>query len=338
MSQNQSVPKILQEMERMIQRDPARRGLLSSQHAKSSWMTGQLAPAGKSLAEGAGNVAIVTGFFIPRGNPPGAETDGPPGAALLADILQRLGRRVTILTDERCATGVAAACVGAGLSEGIVRAVRNEEIDAFCNSAESRGLSHLIAIERVGPSDTRESFAARTHGDTDAAARFEREVPESEHGRCFNMRGERIDEFTGRLHELFERLPRAIPGLKTIGIGDGGNEIGMGSIPWRILAESLMPPSTPKILCRIPTDWTLVAGTSNWGAFGLAASVALSAGRVDLLESWDATRHQQVLERMVTAGPAVDGVTRLQEATVDGLPFLTYIQPWEGIRRVLGFP
>jgi hypothetical protein len=39
---------------------------------------------------------------------------------------------------------------------------------------------------------------------------------------------------------------------------------------------------------------------------------------------------------MVAAGPAVDGVTRKREATIDGLPFETYIQPWDGIRRLLG--
>ena len=39
---------------------------------------------------------------------------------------------------------------------------------------------------------------------------------------------------------------------------------------------------------------------------------------------------------MVEHGPAVDGVTRRREATVDGLPFLTYIQPWAAIRAKLG--
>ena len=33
---------------------------------------------------------------------------------------------------------------------------------------------------------------------------------------------------------------------------------------------------------------------------------------------------------------AVDGVTRLAEPTVDGLPFATYIQPWDSMRQLLG--
>jgi hypothetical protein len=39
---------------------------------------------------------------------------------------------------------------------------------------------------------------------------------------------------------------------------------------------------------------------------------------------------------MVAEGPAIDGMTRRREATVDGLPFATYIQSWLGIRRLLG--
>ena len=39
---------------------------------------------------------------------------------------------------------------------------------------------------------------------------------------------------------------------------------------------------------------------------------------------------------MVERGPAVDGISRKRQPTVDGIPFLTYMQPLEGIRRVLG--
>ncbi len=41
---------------------------------------------------------------------------------------------------------------------------------------------------------------------------------------------------------------------------------------------------------------------------------------------------------MVATGPAVDGVTRRREATVDGLMFGNYIQPWAAIRAKLGLP
>ena len=93
----------------------------------------------------------------------------------------------------------------------------------------------------------------------------------------------------------------------------------------------------PLVPCRIATDWTIVAGTSNWGAAALAAAVAVLRRQTDLLRSFDGDQQHAVLQAMVALGPAVDGITRQPEATVDGLPFLTYIQPWEGIRRLLGF-
>ncbi|MGZ4449944.1 MAG: glutamate cyclase domain-containing protein, partial [Nocardioides sp.] len=62
-------------------------------------------------------VGIVTGFFIPRADPPAAETDGPLGAVLLALTVAALGGRAVVLTDERCA-GV----VEATLAEGLARA------------------------------------------------------------------------------------------------------------------------------------------------------------------------------------------------------------------------
>ena len=169
---------------------------------------------------------------------------------------------------------------------------------------------------------------------------FERlgdEVPPEHHDRCHTMRGVDITNSMSPAHRLFEVAPEVTGPLTTIGIGDGGNEIGMGSIPWEELRRRLPGEPAPLVPCRIATDWTIVAGTSNWGAAALAAAVAVLRGQKELLRSFDRDQQHAVLQAMVALGPAVDGITRQPEATVDGLPFLTYIQPWEGIRRLLGF-
>ena len=83
-------------------------------------------------------------------------------------------------------------------------------------------------------------------------------------------------------------------------------------------------------------DWNIVAGTSNWGAYALAAAVALLRGNPAAIAPFDSRQRRAVVEHMVLHGPAVDGVTRRQEPTVDGLPFLTYLQPWQAIRSKLG--
>jgi hypothetical protein len=208
---------------------------------------------------------------------------------------------------------------------------------AFLTDGNGRSLSHLIALERCGPSHTDESIAAQSAGALEVLERFCALVPLELRGFCYNMLGRSIQEHTAELYRLFEDLPRHRPLAHSIGIGDGGNEIGMGSIPWDHLHRRLEGASLACIPCRIATDWNIIAGTSNWGGYALAAAVLLLRERTEVLREWDAAQQLRMLEHVVQQGPAVDGITGRQEATVDGLPFVTYIQAWEGIRRVLGF-
>jgi hypothetical protein len=102
------------------------------------------------------------------------------------------------------------------------------------------------------------------------------------------MRGEPIDAHTAPLHLLFEgakgQSDKVAKGMaaatapdfshsshfshfshsvSTIGIGDGGNEIGMGLFPWPALHPLIAGQHGRRIACRIATDWTIIAGTSN---------------------------------------------------------------------------
>lgn len=345
---------LLDEFERFIHRDPARRGLCASElddvvkTMRPRLCAGQLAAAARDLASNAGRIAIVTGFFIPHAQPPCAETDGPPGSLFLATCLRALGASVAVITDSPCAPAVRAAANGIGfpLDQVVIAPLKAEGwCDEFLRSDFARGLTHLIAVERVGPSHTPESLqksgermveSAETHSElrTENPELFRAEVAPEHYNRCHNMRGVCIDAHTAPLHLLFERLSQWHPTARTIGVGDGGNEIGMGSISWAELRRRLPGEHAGRIPCRIPCDFNIVAGTSNWGAMALAAGVCLLQNRLDVLQPWTQERHHAWLEQLVANGPAVDGVTGRREATVDGLPFLTYIQPWEGIRRV----
>ncbi|MEX2288038.1 MAG: glutamate cyclase domain-containing protein [Planctomycetaceae bacterium] len=334
------IPQLIAEFESLIRRDPARRGLIGSEEAFGPLCRGHLARAASELANAASHVAIVTGFFVPHGCPPAAETDGPPGALLLAAALKATGIRATVITDTNCAPAVMAAADATGVSRTDVLVAPLGDcgwIDAFFSSDIGKSLTHLIAIERVGPSHTPQSLQTQPGGSADLPALFLEQVPVDSHNRCHNMRGDVIDNYCAELHRLFDEGRERYPNLKTIGIGDGANEIGMGSIPWEDLVRRLPGDHAVRIPCRVATDWTIVAGTSNWGGYALAAATLLLRGRADFLQPWDADHELQVIEHMVANGPAVDGVTGRQEPTVDGLPFPTYIQPWEGIRRALGF-
>jgi len=132
-----------------------------------------------------------------------------------------------------------------------------------------------------------------------------------------NMRGDDVSAWNAPIDELFlvarktgARSARAV----TIGVGDGGNEIGMGNVRSRLahgggaLAE--------RIASVVRVDHLVVAGVSNWGAYGIAAHLGRLAARPLLHTPGEERR---IVAACVEAG-ACDGVTRRREATVDGLP------------------
>lgn len=241
----------------------------------------QLRLAAQSLRL-ARRVGIVSGFFVPEAE--AGETDGPPGATVLGNVLARLGVAVDYITDERNAPLFRSL----GLSP-------NTSVSGYLDDARP---THLVAIERVG---------------------------RAKDGRYRNMRGADITAVTEPLDELF--LAAQQRGLTTIGIGDGGNEIGMG----KVFADAMRHIPNGKLIATVvPTDFCIAAGVSNWGAFGLAGAICVLEGR-DLLPS--AADMAADLERLVRDGGAVDGITLRHEATSDGLTLSDSIRMLEGIRR-----
>ena len=57
------------------------------------------------------SVGIITGFYVPLGTPPAAETDGPVGAAMLAGALTRLAFPAASSPTNRAARRVRRRCV-----------------------------------------------------------------------------------------------------------------------------------------------------------------------------------------------------------------------------------
>ncbi len=257
-------------------------------------------------------LAVVTGFFIPGATPPAGETDGPLGALFLARAFVPLGIQVVLATDEFCVRALEAGLAECGLRKQVpivtlptpVQAKQMSDAEYWQYFDDRKGiadLSHLLAIERVGPS----------HADD----------------RCHNMRGRDISDFMSPAHRLFE----ADHQLTTIGIGDGGNEIGMGKIPRDIIGRNIA--NGALIACRVPTKHLIVCGVSNWGAYALAAGISLLRGKPLDAALFDPAREYAILERMVEEGPLVDGVLGKPSATVDGLTWEQYADVLTRIRR-----
>ncbi len=301
---------ILTRLRDIIQDDIGKRGLRTDPvHNLVNACPDDFASACKSLAEHPKpRLAVVTGFFIPTATPPAGETDGPLGALFLARALVPLGIDVVLLTDDFCMRALEAGLAECGLRKDVplialpIEAM--SDADYVRHVGERTGpVTHWLAIERVGPS----------HADD----------------RCHTMRGLDITDRMSAAHRLFP----SPSGQVTIGIGDGGNEIGMGKIPWHVIERNIT--GGRLVACRIPTDHLIVCGVSNWGAYALAAGVAHLQGQPLDAELFDPARELTILEAMVAAGPLVDGVTGKPSATVDGLTWEQYASVLTKVGMVL---
>lgn len=146
-------------------------------------------------------------------------------------------------------------------------------------------------------------------------------------GAYRNMDGDDVTLWHEPLDELFLAGPAR--GIVTIGIGDGGNEIGMGKLFDGVVANVR---NGERIAGVVAADYCIVAGTSNWGAYGLIAALSVVTGQA-LLPSGDQLK--QTHESLVASGAAVDGVTHRAEPTVDGIFLAITLDVVERLRRMV---
>ena len=317
-----------------------------------------LTGAVSGLAGRGKKVVIITGFYVPVGDPPATETDGPPGALILAEGLNYLGIDVSLLSDEFTLSALKAGLKALHLSETEIPIIcfplehsdqdhasrmMNEENESsisvrfahdFFKSALGQGLTHLVYIERVGPNHTLESFIAQERRGKPPLKDFEKILPPPIRNRCFSSRLEDITRFTAKTHFLLELVKRLNLQVESIGIGDRGNEIGAGKIPWEVFRQKSLTNREPVFCSRVKTDYLVSCGISNWGGYALLAGMALARGRLEILEKVTPKQEGMVLDYIVRHGPAIDGITCRQDHSVDGVEFDDYMRVIERIKEI----
>jgi len=87
----------------------------------------------------------------------------------------------------------------------------------------------------------------------------------------------------------------------------------MGNVRGRLVRQGAL---MARIAATVTVDHLVVAGVSNWGAYGIAANLGQLAGE-PLLHT--PAQERELIAACVEAG-ASDGVTRRREPTVDALP------------------
>ncbi len=225
-----------------------------------------------------GPVLIVTGFYILMSDAP--ETDGPPGAFAIGDALASLGRSVAYVADQPMAGMMTSWLANQQNASPVLDYAISD--DQFANERSAADIvgghnpTLVISIERCAPDSS---------------------------GIYRNMRGVDISPQTARVDRLFGL------GLPSIGIGDGGNEIGMGNLASVVRDADRLPDHPAVTRC----DQLIAASTSNWGGYGLVAALSVEVGR-NLLP--DIETDAACIRYLVDAG-AVSGVSGEHDYLVD---------------------
>lgn len=293
-------------VEKVIQKDPGARGV-------AHFYTTALVDSVETLRR-ANHVAILTGFFIPSARQP--ETDGPLGALFLAKALMACGKKVTIITDSFCLPAIQACCHPI-----------QDEIDF-----------HLldVALFPENPQDQK-VFVSKVCSAIDCILSIER-VGRSKDGSYRTMRGIDITQKTAPLDDLFlfaQNHPEM--GIRTIAIGDGGNEIGMGDKQEDV---KLYVPQGELIACVVPSDHLIVTGVSNWGGYALAGALwcALDQDakeKIFLDQLYSSNEEQYRMLRSMVENNCCDGVLGKPALSVDGMGWEVHEKILDEIRSII---
>jgi len=118
-------------------------------------------------------------------------------------------------------------------------------------------------------------------------------------------------------------------GRPVIGIGDGGNEIGMSTIAEGI-SRSL--PFGDRIVPVSQTDFLVVSAVSNWGAYGIAACLAFLNQDARVFHNEEIER--RILHACADAG-LIDGLTGRVEEGVDGMEWSVHVSLVRILRKTV---
>jgi len=241
--------------------------------------------AAKILRDCRGIVLIGTGFPVVDT----FETDGPVGAIAFYETLEKLGATPILVC-------------GKPISQGLAERYRVYEIHVGDDRRREYEAQHALNAFRP-----------------DAVISIERPGQAAD-GGYYNMRGESISEYTA-CFDNFMNLSQC----RSIAIGDGGNEIGMGKVTAALEDLNIVPSTTT-------CDELIVADVSNWGAYGIISFLSLWEQR-DLLAEFvplDTLRYISELG-------SVDGVTRVNQLTEDGLDASEGESVLRELRHACGF-
>jgi hypothetical protein len=277
----------LKKVDRIIKQDPGKRNLITSSTVNP------LSDVISSLVD-AQHIVITTGFFIIDAM--AIETDGPPGAILLANALLECGFDVTFVVENHAEEIIKAGFQCFDNSPEYIFLDPKGKYEYFDIIKENT--THFISIERPGI---------------------------SVHGLNFNHRGIDISNYHYSLDSIFSEAQEN--DITTIAIGDGGNEMGLGN-EYTEIAKRI---ANGIDICTITkSDYPIYAGVSNWACYGIV-TILTKVYKKDLHLSRE--NILCVLNKIVEKG-SVDGISKMNTKTVDGLPLNYEVEVLENLIKL----
>jgi hypothetical protein len=275
-------------------------------------------------------VLIGTGWLTREWvSPRLAENDGPPGAAAVARALW-LARDVTpvVVAEDSILSALAPVFRASGLSVLTLEEARRTKLPG--------GKTAAVVLEGFPTDDAEAERAAdRLLDDIQPTLCFATErASRAKSGVYHNARGVDISAGQARIDLLFEVA--MLRGIPTIGVGDGGNEIGMGSIADAVAStvrfgEQCACSCGSGVGARTATDVLVTANCSNWGCYATVAAFAIAERDPRLLHTPE--REGQLLQAATSAG-LLNSPRGTVDPNVDDIPLATHQAIVELMREV----
>lgn len=245
--------------------------------------------ASQLLQRPGSHVGILTGAAVPDHLPKG-ENDGPLGAMALGHALRVLGYRVTYLTETELHDIFEALATVYGRDFEYVELAKDSADD---HASTAMDLDVLVSIEKLG-SNAKHVL----HGATGTSREGTRA---------------HVDGLVGRMNAA---------GCLTVGIGDGGNEIGFGKLYDAAreivdFGKTCRCPCGDGIVTATPTRILYPAAVSNWGAYAVVAALAAETKDFGILHT---PERELELLTLATSVDCRDGGTGVARDWVDGVP------------------
>lgn len=265
----------------------------------------------KARVQPGSGVLMLTGLILP-GHYPYGETDGPLGAAVLARALAiGLSARVIVAVEPELV----------GLMTALLRMAELQVIDAKAMEAEDgrhRPCASVVALSRDSQEAARQTGAWIETYDVRALVAIEKPGANAR-GVYHMVGGTDLSGTVGKGQAAFEEAGRRA--ISRIGIGDRGNELGLG--PIAEVARGLLPfgtdcgcPCHGGVADQTQSDLAVPAVVSNWGAYGVATCLAALVEKQALLHS--PMLERQLLDTAMREG-GVDGMSGRAIAAADGV-------------------